>query len=157
MLLNNELSITIPDSFHILSAEEMAGFRFIAEGPGIAASDPEKHVILSIGWKQLGLFTGFILNTNDIARNMEKQISSAMNPFGYTSGGKIEKHIGGETAKEIRFRYTAGDAVEMTGASCVVKHRSTLYYFHFYTRRETEAETEKLWDEILGSASWTKC
>ena len=149
MLLTHELEMTFPEGFHEMGPEELSGLQFIAEGPGVCLKDPERHVVVSVGWKQIGAFAGLMLNTKDIAGNMEKTIRKAMEPFRYEAGKSVERRIGGETARGISFSYTAAGDIGMAGESLAMKRGKTIYYLHFYTRREMEEENRRIWEEIL--------
>ncbi len=81
MILNQELSATFPDSFHQMTEEELSKLAFMEQGAGMCMSDPEAHIIITIGWKNIGKFAGFVLNANDIAKNMEKEIGAAFASF----------------------------------------------------------------------------
>ena len=50
-VLNHELDLTFPDSFHPLSKEELAGLQNPAGAEGAAFSDPDDHILFSVGWK----------------------------------------------------------------------------------------------------------
>ena len=126
MLLNNELSISFPEGFNEMSLEERKKLKLLAEGPGVCLSDPERHMIVSIGWKPLGLLPRLILNTNDIAA---------------------------QTAKGISYQYDA-EGVEMTGETLAVKNKKTLYYFHVYTRTALLEQNQTLWDTLLAEGRW---
>ena len=153
MLLNNELSISFPEGFNEMSLEERKKLKLLAEGPGVCLSDPERHMIVSIGWKPLGLLPRLILNTSDIAAQTAKAIRQAMTPFSYRGEKAVEKKLGGLTAKGISYQYDA-EGVEMTGETLAVKSKKTLYYFHVYTRTALLEENQALWDTLLAEGRW---
>ena len=154
MLFNKELEMEIPSEFYEMGPDELAGLRFIAEGPGACFSDPERHILFTVGWKQIGALAGLMLNTKDIAGNMEKSIRKAMEPYHYEAVKAVERQIGGAAARGFSYYYqVAGDA-RMVGESLALKRGKMLYYLHFYTRKEMERENRGIWEKMLRTAKW---
>ena len=44
---NNKLTLSFPDTFHVMSGEDREALTFLAEGPGDCLSDPDRHMIIS--------------------------------------------------------------------------------------------------------------
>lgn len=153
MLLNNELELGLPEGFHELSPEETGKLQFTETGAGSVFSDPERHIMVSVGWKQIGAFAGLLLNGSDLAKKMEKSLEGSMAAFGYQPVARLKKSLGGEPAEGIRYRYMAQE-IGMEGESLVLKHKKTLYYLHFYTRAAMAAENQQVWEQILDSVRW---
>ncbi len=153
MLLNGELEVDFPDGFHELSAEETGKLKLTEAGPGVVLSDPERHIMVSVGWKKIGALAGLLLNEGDLAGKMEKSLESSMAQFGYQAIGKPKKNLGGETAQGICYRYVT-QGIGMQGESLVLKHKKTLYYFHYYTRETLAEEDRPVWEQVLGSVRW---
>ncbi len=153
MLLNQELNLSWPDSFHVMDEAERSGLSFIAEGEGICLSAPDQHIMVSVGWKKLGAFAAFLISTAEAAERMKKSIRKAMAPFGCRSEETVNADLSGEKARGIRYLYDARDTA-MLGESYVLRYRKTLYYFNYYTRAGLQKENQTLWNEILSSVRW---
>ena len=153
MLLNKELTIKIPDGFRTLDPAERASMHVIEEGEGVVFSNPDRHILLSIGWKQMGKFTGFLLKEDDIAGKMKQTIQKAMKPYQYHSPEDRNTDLDGESAKGVAYQYTAQE-VPMFGESLVVKRNRTLYYFNYYTRQAMVEENRETWEGMLQSVQW---
>lgn len=67
MTLNNELQFPVPEGFHVMDEEEMSGMTMLAAGPGVCLKDPERHMVVSVGYKKAGLLTSKMLSQKDIA------------------------------------------------------------------------------------------
>ena len=52
--INDKLTLTFPEGFHVMDDEEKKTLRFLENGPGEALADPEHHIIVTIGWKNMG-------------------------------------------------------------------------------------------------------
>ena len=57
--ISDELFIGCPEGFHVMSEEELKDMNFMAEGPGIAMKDPDRHILVSVGVQKLNGFSAF--------------------------------------------------------------------------------------------------
>ena len=112
VILNDELKLAYPEGFHVLSAEEMDRMQFLEKGAGICLSDPERHILISVGWKRPGVLAGLMLNAGDLAKNSEKTIRKAMQNMGYRCRGFEKRQIAGNRAEGFGYEYSA-QGVEM--------------------------------------------
>ena len=78
MVLNGSMQITYPRDFYIMNEEETAGYRAGEKGEGICLKAPDRHIILSIAWKKAGGFFNGLLMGNDLVKNMEPELFTAM-------------------------------------------------------------------------------
>lgn len=53
--LNNEMNLQYPDGFKIMSEEELRKHKFYEEAPGFCINDPDRHIVLSVSWRQATL------------------------------------------------------------------------------------------------------
>ena len=152
-IFNNTLHLSFPDSFHVMDYDERQKLNKLVDGPGECLADPENHIIISIGWKELGLFPALLVSSKDAADNSQKAISQAMQPYGYRFRETFAEDIDGEKAPGFSYEYEA-QGIAMHGETCVVKHNKVLYYLHIYMRRELKEESTKIWKDILATAKW---
>ena len=152
IVLNKELHFTYPEGFHEMGEAERKKLNFIQEGPGIVISDPDRHIIVSIGWKKSGIGS-LLLSPDDVARNMEKTVSRSMDSFSYQVGDFDRRPMDGVTAIGFDYVYEA-KGIQMTGSSYVAEKGRTFYYFNFYGRTARKAENEEIWGDMLASVRW---
>ena len=153
MKLNEELDLVIPEGFHALSEAELSNMQMIERGEGAAFSDPERHMLVSIGWKKAGMLTSLFLNLTDLGNLTAKNIASAMSSFRYQEEERRTDSLDGCAAEGVRYTYLA-QGVEMTGESFALRHGKTLYYLHCYSRTALWTENRKVWEEIIRSGRW---
>ncbi len=153
MLLNNELDLSFPVGFHHMNGEEKSKMEFMAAGSGECFFNPEKQMVVSVGWQELTGFAPLTLKTGDAEKMMERVIRDAMAPFQYRFDEPLEKQLAGRAAEGFRYRYEA-QGIGMSGETYVVKNKKTLYDLHFYYRTELSKESEAAVDGILAGASW---
>ena len=148
ILLNDTLVLSCPEGFHLMTEAERSGVSLAEDGPWIGLSAPEKHILVTAGWKQVrGLAA--LLGRGDLAKNMEKRVRKPMQPFGYRLEGFTERSIAGERAAGFRYSYRA-QGTEMYAESYALKRGGAVYYFHFYVRAAMKAESLPVWEEMLG-------
>jgi hypothetical protein len=147
-VLNNELRLQYSEWFRVLSEEERSRMKMLEDGQGICLSDPDRHILVSIGWKQPPKLALVMLNSRDLAKNAEKQISKAMQPYGHTAKGGRQRQIAGTEAYGFGYEYTA-QGIPMYAESFTMKKKRTVYYFHFYARTELKDESLAVWNELL--------
>jgi len=152
-IFNNTLHLSFPDGFHVMDNGERQKLNMLADGPGECLTAQEEHIIISIGWKELGLFPALLVSAKDAADNSQKAISKAMEPYGFQFRETFAEDIGGEKAPGFSYEYEA-QGISMHGETCVIKHNKVLYYLHIYMRRELKEESTKIWKDILATAKW---
>lgn len=150
---NNSLHLSFPDGFHVMDYDERKNLKMIEEGPGECLTNPEKHIIISIGWKELSFLPSLLVSARDASDNAQKAIQSAMQPYGFQFRETFTENIGGENASGISYEYEAQNIL-MHGETYVIKRKKVLYYLHLYFRRDSKEESTKIWKEILSSAKW---
>ncbi len=52
--------------------------QFFGGSSGERLSDPERHILISIGWKPIGGISALLIGAKDAARKMEANIQKAM-------------------------------------------------------------------------------
>ena len=150
---NSTLHLSFPDGFHVMDNDERQKLKMLVDGPGECLTDPDRHIIISIGWKELSLFPSLLVSSKDAADNSQKAISQAMQPYGYRFRETFAEDIGGKSAPGFSYEYEA-QGISMHGETCVIKHNKVLYYLHIYMRRELKGESTKIWKDILATAKW---
>ena len=148
------LTLCRPEGFHEMDEAEWSKLRLLADGEGAGLSDPERHMIVTVGYKRAGSLASALLNTKDLARNMEKQICRSMASLGCRSEGVKPRSIGGRDAWGVRYSYTVQDT-GMTGESYVLKDGREIWYLHVYMRTALLADSEPVWETMLDSAAFT--
>ena len=146
------LSLTWPEGFHVMDETERSKLRFLTVGEGAGLSDPERHMIVTLGHQRAGGFSAALLSTKDLAKNMEKQISKSMAALGCRTESRKQRTIGGKEAHGFRYSYTVQD-VGMTGETYVIKDGKEIWYLHVYMRTALLEESLPVWNEMLDAAA----
>ena len=153
-LLNNELDLTYPDSFAVMTEEELKKHEFYEDAPAFCISDPDRHIVISFSVRKANPFVAMLAGTKEVAKNMEAKIRKPMSKFGYQLEEFTTREIGGNHADGFRYSYEV-QGTGMMGETLSVKSGSSFYYIHCYFRKELREESLAVLDEIFGAASWT--
>ncbi len=148
----NALRVSCPEGFREMNESEKAGLHFAMEAPGICLTNPEKHMVVSIGWVKSGM-ASLLLSEKDAARKGEEKVSRLMKDLGYQLEEYPNRTLDEEKASGYRYHYTAQD-IGMTGETLVAKHRKVFYYLNLYCRTELREESLKIWEEMLDAMRW---
>ena len=151
--LNKELNLTYPDSFVELTQEDLKKHKFFEEAPGFCIQDAERHIMISVSWRQANPFVAMLAGSADIAKNMEAKIRKPMGKFGYHLEGFMNREIGGKTADGYRYTYKVQD-IGMMGESLSVKSGSKFDYIQSDRRQELREESLSVLDGIFETVAW---
>ena len=152
--INNQLSLTYPDTFHEMTDAEKATLNFAFGDAAACLFDPESHSIVTIGFNKINGFASMMLNVKDIAKQTEKTIAQANAQFQYHSNGFSSMTYSGQQSQSFTYDYVAQDT-PMYGQCTVFKYKKTIYYFFYYTRQSSLQNTEAGdMQRILSSLKW---
>ena len=152
--VNQSLEVSCPEGFHVMDAEERSKISFYGGGECECLSDPDRHMVVCIGWKPLPALAALMLGAADAAKDMEKKVRKPMQPFGYTFLRNEKTSLDGEATHGFAYEYNA-QGTAMVGESFACRKSKTMYYLHVYYRKELETESAPVWKEILASMKWT--
>ena len=156
MAVNHELKFSYPEGFHVMDAEERSKLNIVGEGEFECLSDPERHIIFTVGWKRMGGLAAALTGAQGSARAMEKKISEPMQQFGYRLVQRlINTSLDGEEAFGFSYEYQA-QGIDMVGESYACKKNKTMFFVHVYYRKELQEESLPVWQEILSSMRWIR-
>ena len=154
VVLGDKLTLSYPEGFHVMDSSEKSGMQFFGGSTGECLSDPERHILISIGWKSIGGIASLLISAKDAAKKMEASIRKPMQNYGYRLNEFTSKRVGSEEAEGFCYEYES-QGTGMYGESYAVKRGKELYYLNLYARREQRDETIDVWNTILSSAKWS--
>ena len=155
MAVNHELRFECPEGFHVMDEEERSKLNFYGEGECECLSDPDRHIIISIGWARLGGLGAALGGAASAAKNMEKKLSKPMQQYGYRLLDMKDAMLDGEAAKGYSYEYET-QGIGMAGESYACKRNKTMYYLHVYYRKELQEESLPVWEGIFSSMRWIR-
>ncbi len=148
--INDRYTLPVPDGFHVLEEADKQKLNVMGGGDWMGLSDPGRHLLMTLGWKKIGKLPSKLLNTQGLAKAMEKKIRTGLRSMHYKLEGFSTHPIAGLTAEGFRCKYMA-QGIPTGAESFVAKDGNVLYYFHFYYREELEDASLAVWEKILES------
>ena len=146
--INGRFQLVCPEGFRELTEGEREKLNTLGEGESLFLTNEEGHIAVSIGWKDVNAFAGFLLHLISPISSVEASVNRAMAPYGYRKETMLERQIGGQIAKGFRYTYTAGDT-PMVGESYVIRQDRSLTFFHAYYRASERETSLPLWQGLL--------
>ena len=151
--IDDVMILSYPVSFLEMTEREMAEKQFLNDGKGLCISDPDSHILVSVGYQQVNGFAAMMLSGKDIITRDEKIIAKRMESLGYCREGFVKKDVSGKKADGMCYTYKKDDVV-MYAESLVIKNGRTLCYLHYYTRNELKENNVRIWESILSRIQW---
>ena len=147
------MCVPVPEGFEVVSREDRSRMNFIREGDGEVLRNNDKHIVLSIACKKHNALLAALAGTKDAVKSMEKQVASAMAPYGYALDTFAAEDLGGKTAEAFQYHYTAQE-IPMSGTSMILKEGGIHYYVHAYYRTQLQEESRAILQDICHGISW---
>ena len=152
--INNTMTLPCPEGFQELNAEQRAQYRSLDGPPEYCLKDPDRQMVISAWFQKLPLIARMTLKDGEIVGNLEKTLSKAMAPNGYSLSEFAQRNVGGREGTCFRYTYTA-EGIPMAGEACFVRDGSMLYNLYVYYRQAREEESLSVWESFLNTVRWT--
>ena len=72
--INDRYTLPVPDGFHVVEETDKQKLNVMGGGDWMGLSDPDRHLLMTLGWKKIGKLPSKLLNTQGLAKAMEKVI-----------------------------------------------------------------------------------
>lgn len=147
--INNEISLTYPDGFNVMSEDELSKY-FGSPQNRWGVFDAENHVILSVGWTKKKLLS-FLVDAESAMIGAEARLSR--NLVNYQRVTSYKTKLGKKKkAKGIRFEYRVNDSVSIhVGDLVIFKHKKKIYSVYYICRKSKAAQVLPAFEEVLKS------
>ena len=150
ILVNNELSASIPDGFRMMDAAETKAAFGIDNPDMIALKDADRHIVLNIAWHNSNKLIAGLASTKSLAERVEKSLSKTYRNAGYKLEGYRQLELCGEQAVGFTCTYTM-QGVPQTADIALFKHGASCYTIYSYMRTDSLAEARGIVDGVLSS------
>lgn len=147
-LINQTVSIDIPDGFGTMSAEELRQVYRNDDPKRWGTWDRERHVIITVMWKDYPMLLSKLTDLKTVCKKNEQLISRGYAGNSYQCGGFFSMTAGGQSAEGYRFSYRVGDVVQ-SAETVLVKLNKTIYSITCTGRTENQPADHELFAGIL--------
>ncbi|MBR2759865.1 MAG: hypothetical protein IKD66_01735 [Solobacterium sp.] len=149
-VINNELAMDWPDSFHEMSAQELKESSISAPSEGFSIRDNEKRILISVHWKKLPFLLSAFADPKQNMKSTEEMIRNGLKDHEYQMIGWNETETAGQKAPGFAYEYTIRGNRQYSEA-LFLKHGSYIYAVYFYGLSERKDEGRAVFEEVLAS------
>lgn len=145
----NELCVTYPDDFYIMTPEEVGKY-FSSDMLRWGAKNAEKHIVIVLA-KTKASFLNLITDAKGVAAGAESSLRKSLKD--YKCVGDIESELIGKKAECFGFEYLTDDgAVSQYCETAVVKAGRSYYIAYCFCRSEDKEQYSPMFAEFRKSA-----
>ena len=153
-MINNTFALQIPDSFELISPEELQGMSRNGSDPfQWGVRNRERHIMILAMWKKYPAILSRIADLKSIAKRNQELAAKGYAGYGYRFLEYLSWQAGEEKAEGYRFAYNAGD-IPQTAVSMLVKDGKTVYAFTCAVRGENTEEDLAAFRGIMESLEY---
>ena len=152
-IIINDLILIYPEEFEAVGEEETDQMKFYNDSKGICIKDSNRHMIITVGCKDVNLLANFIFSRKDLVKRTQSDIATAMKNYDFKLIGKIESVADGKEIDGFNYEYIAED-IPMYGEAYVFKKNKTIYYLYLYSRKDCFDNNVAVWKDIINNLRW---
>ena len=150
--VNGALRLTIPDSFSVMSREDLKQ-AYLDDNPDRwGAWDKESHMVFSVFWHISNGLLVKLADPHSVAKNTEKRLSKGMKDHGYVLKGFSETTVAGREAPAFTYEYSLEGHVYVSDVTVIMEGK-TCYTLYRYSRKDCMEANMPVLDAIRDSVS----
>ena len=151
-IINNELTLTRPEGYHIMSDDELKKyFGTTNRIVGIYSSDD--HSIISVSWTKPGFLNRLTSAESLVSGNENCMIRRIKK---YNRIVELHTEVASQKAYGIKFEYTAIDKdVEQYGEMISFRCKNKFYVVTYTSRSSLAEQNNKVFESVLNNLSLT--
>ncbi len=148
--IRNTLSIAVPEGFQPMSPEELRSLYRNDDPDRWGAWDKDRHVILTVSWKQYPALLSALADIRAVARRNRQLTEKEYAGHDYRPGGFFSLQTGAVRLEGYRFSYRL-DSMVQCAETVLMKHQKTVYSITCVGREENAEEDSRTFRGILES------
>lgn len=152
-LVNGELTITLPEGFRAMTAEEMQkGFAGTMPN-AVGFRDEANHVIAIVAWNETNRFLVKLASPKSLTKRAEMTLPRLYKDHDYHFDGRFTSKLAGIEAHGIRYGFTT-QGIAHDAETVMIPKGKRCYSLYYYTRSECAAANVALHDKIFASLAF---
>ncbi len=148
------LSVTFPENFREMSAEEIRN----AFNDGFPLRwgiwDEAGHMIVVLQWNKAGGIASKLWDIKAVCRSDEKSLSKLMKDRGYSLGSFFGGTVCGTELEGFDYSYDA-EGIRQSAKLMVFRNGRKFYKLYYYSRSECDDANRKVLEGIMGTMAFT--
>ena len=133
--VNNEITVSYPDGFEIMSSEELDKAYAGVNDDKWGIWDKDSHVIITILWQKVNPVMLALADVKAIAMKNESMAAGMYKNSGYDGKGFFSETINGRKAEGYWFEYDVA-SIRQQAASVLFKTRNNVYSLSVFARAD---------------------
>ena len=154
-IINKELIVTVPEGFEVLSAEALNNLYLDNNPNRWGMADKERHLTGTIFYHVSNILLSAIANAKDVANSTRIQLSKRLSEYDYIQGDSFEVKICSLDAYGFHYEYT-NHHILTNGIVAVFKRGRACYTVYWYSRKESDINSDSIFNEFCESLSFSK-
>ncbi len=147
-LINQSVSVTLPDSFTPMTEAELCRV-FQNNDPGRwGARDQENHIMLTVMWKNYPPLLSKLAGLKSVCAKNEQLNARGYAGHGYQCGGFFSREVDGFPAEGYSFSYRVGDILQ-SAETVLFKLDKAVWSVTCVGRAENRSADHETFSEIL--------
>ena len=152
LTVNEELTLTCPDSFREMTREELDTAFADTNRNRAGIRDGERHVILVVQWHRANVLLAALTDPSTALRGTEFRLRRLLKDHEYRRTGTRSRQIAGRNAKSFRYEYRV-QGVMQEGEVYLLKKKTSVYMIYTYSRMPVTEEARRVIGEMLNSVT----
>lgn len=148
--INGKLSISYPESFHVMDEAEQTRVFLEDASNRWGIWDTDQHIIIALMWNTSNGVFAKLSNPKDQVKRAEAKARKTYKANGYRCLGFSETLVADRNAHAVSFEYQI-QGVDQVATIVVFQEKATCYFTYFYARKENAEASRKVLDEVLAS------
>ena len=150
--INEELELAYPDSFRIMSPDELRQAYGVDYADMWGIRDEERHAIVTVIWRESSELLLKLFGAHSLVKQYEKKLRKTYRDNDYRCDGFFDGMLAGRKMDGLRFSY-AHEGMRQIGEMLVFRRGACNYTLCYYTREDTAQVNEPMYAELLTSLS----
>ena len=152
-IINNELKVTVPEGFEVLSAEALNNIYLDNNTTRWGMTDKNRHFTGTVFYHVTNLLLAAIASTKDVANNTRMQLAKKLSTYNYVQGDSFQMKICGQDAHGFNYEYVNHN-IPTEGTVVVFKRGKSFYTVYWYSRKENVTESREVFRSFCESLSF---
>lgn len=149
-VINGELGISYPDSFSVMSPDELKQAYNMDYSSMWGMRDKENHVVFSVIWKASFDAMQKLMSSASLAKRAEKALSKAFRKQGYRCDGFFERAVAGQQGQGFAYSYEVGGQ-RQDCETIVIRQGKNCYTLYYYSRADLAQANRAMYEDMLAS------
>ena len=146
-VINNQLQITVPDGFRILTKEEMNAMYLDDNPDRWGMRNDEMHHTVAVLYHKSNPLLAMLADAKGIAESTQMKLSVGLSAYQYQKGEFFPAMVSGKDAYGFTYRYV-NHGVPTGGTVLVFKNKNICYTVYDYSAEDYTEANRPVFEEI---------